>query len=58
MTLMTTNDPTRTIVEFLDRFTSAPASIAAVTLEQVGAAAGAMLPASNRTVGWFEPLEV
>jgi zinc protease len=42
----------------LDRFTSAPASIAAVTLEQVGAAAGAMLPASNRTVGWFEPLEV
>jgi zinc protease len=37
---------------------SAPASIAAVTLEQVAAAARAVLAESNRTVGWFDPLPV
>ena len=42
----------------VDRFTTAPARIAAVSVDDVGAAAGAMLSASNRTVGWFEPLEV
>ena len=34
MTLMTTNDPTRTIVEFLDRFTSALGIAATVNLEE------------------------
>src|SRR5437899_1731824 len=34
MTLMPTNDPTRTIVEFLERFTSALGIAATVTLEQ------------------------
>src|SRR5436190_6551437 len=34
MTLMTTNDPTRTIVEFLERFTSALGIAATVTLEE------------------------
>ena len=39
----------------VDLFTSAPAKIAAVTLEEVAAAARPVLAASNRTVGWFEP---
>ncbi|MBI4485725.1 MAG: insulinase family protein, partial [Acidobacteria bacterium] len=36
----------------------APASIRAVTLEQVADAARAILTESNRTVGWFDPLPV
>jgi zinc protease len=46
-----------TIATF-DVFTAAPRRIAAVTLDDVAAAARAVLPASNRTVGWFEPLPV
>jgi zinc protease len=42
----------------LDVFTTAPARIAAVTLEEVASAARAVLPAANRTVGWFQPLPV
>ncbi len=38
--------------------TSAPASIAAVTLDEVAAAARIVLAESNRTVGWFDPLPV
>jgi zinc protease len=38
-----------------DLFATAPAQIAAVTLEQVAAAARTMLASSNRTVGWFDP---
>src|SRR4249920_340633 len=34
MTLMTTNDPTRTIVEFLERFTSALGIAATVNVEE------------------------
>jgi len=41
-----------------DVFTTAPARIAAVTLEEVAVAARSVLPATNRTVGWFEPLPV
>jgi zinc protease len=37
-------------------FTTAPARIAAVTLEEVAVAARSVLPAANRTVGWFTPL--
>jgi len=40
----------------VDVFTTAPARIAAVTLDEVAAAARAALLPSNRTVGWFEPL--
>jgi zinc protease len=40
----------------LDAYTEAPARIAAVTLEQVASAARQMLAASNRTVGYFDPL--
>jgi zinc protease len=36
-------------------FRTAPAAIAAVTLEDVAAAAQNVLASSNRTVGWFEP---
>ena len=39
----------------VDLFTSLPARIAAVTLDQVAAAARATFAASNRTVGWFDP---
>ena len=39
----------------VDAFTTSPARIAAVTVEEVAAAARATLAASNRTVGWFEP---
>jgi zinc protease len=38
--------------------TTAPASIAAVTLDEVAAAARTVLAESNRTVGWFDPLPV
>jgi zinc protease len=38
--------------------TTAPASIAAVTLDQVAAAARTVLAESNRTVGWFDPLRI
>jgi predicted Zn-dependent peptidase len=41
----------------LDVFTDAPTRIAAVTLEDVAAAARVLAP-SNRTVGWFDPLPV
>jgi zinc protease len=40
----------------LDAYTEAPARIAAVTLEQVASAAGRVLAASNRTVGYFDPV--
>jgi zinc protease len=42
----------------LDAFMQAPARIAAVTLDHVAAAAQRILPASNRTVGWFDPLPI
>ncbi len=42
----------------LDVFTTLPARLAAVTLDQVSAAAAATLLPSNRTVGWFDPLTV
>jgi zinc protease len=42
----------------VDLFTALPSSIAAVTVDDVAAAARAVLPASNRTIGWFEPLPV
>ena len=41
-----------------DAFTEAPARIAAVTLDEVAAAARRVLTASNRTVGYFDPLPV
>jgi zinc protease len=41
-----------------DTILRAPAAIAAVTLDEVAAAARAVLTESNRTIGWFEPLEV
>ena len=37
-------------------FTSLPARIAAVTVDEVGIAARTLLNDANRTVGWFEPL--
>jgi zinc protease len=42
----------------LDVITTAPARIAAVTLEEVAAAASAVLAPSNRTIGWFDPLPI
>ena len=42
----------------VDLFTALPQRIAAVTPEQVAAAAAAVLLPSNRTIGWFEPLPV
>jgi zinc protease len=42
----------------VDLFTTAPARIVAVTAADVAAAARAVLPASNRTIGWFDPLPV
>jgi zinc protease len=39
----------------VDVFTHLPSRIVAVTVEQVAAAARAMLASSNRTIGWFEP---
>ncbi len=41
-----------------DTILQAPAAIAAVTLDEVAAAARAVLTESNRTIGWFEPQEV
>jgi len=41
----------------VDLVTTAPARIAAVTLEEVAAAARTVLAPSNRTIGWFEPLK-
>ena len=40
----------------VDLFGTLPARIAAVTVDEVGAAARTMLSDANRTVGWFEPL--
>jgi zinc protease len=42
----------------VDLFTTAPAKIAAVTLEEVALAARTVLAPSNRTIGWFEPSPV
>jgi len=42
----------------VDLFTSAPARIAAVTLEEAATAARAVFPSANRTIGWFDPLPV
>jgi zinc protease len=42
----------------VELFAGAPARIAAVTLDQVAAAARSMLAPANRTVGWFVPLPV
>jgi zinc protease len=42
----------------MDLLTTAPARIAAVTLDQVAAAARSVLTLANRTVGWFVPLPV
>ncbi len=42
----------------VDLFTTAPARIAAVTLDEVAAAAKSVLTQANRTVGWFVPLPV
>jgi zinc protease len=42
----------------LDAFTEAPSRIAAVSLDDVAAAARRVLAASNRTVGYFDPLPV
>jgi zinc protease len=42
----------------VDVVATAPARIAAVTLDEVAAAARAVLAPSNRTIGWFEPLPV
>ncbi len=39
----------------VDLFTTAPARIGGVTLNEVAAAARATLSPSNRTIGWFEP---
>jgi zinc protease len=40
----------------VDLFGTLPARIAAVSVDEVGAAARAMLSEANRTVGWFDPL--
>jgi zinc protease len=42
----------------VDVFTTAPARIGAVTVEEVAVAARSVFPATNRTIGWFEPLPV
>jgi zinc protease len=42
----------------LDLFTGLVPRINAVSLDQVAAAAQTLFAASNRTVGWFEPLPV
>jgi zinc protease len=41
-----------------DVFTSVGSRIADVTLDQVGNAARELLRASNRTIGWFDPLPI
>ena len=40
----------------VDLFTAAPEKIAAVTLDEVAAAARAVFVPANRTIGWFDPL--
>jgi zinc protease len=40
----------------VDTFLEAPSRIAAVTVDSVAAAARRLLPAANRTVGYFDPL--
>jgi zinc protease len=42
----------------VDLVASLPARIAAVTLEEVASVASSVLTASNRTVGWFDPIPV
>jgi zinc protease len=42
----------------VDVITGAPARIAAVSIDEVAAAARDVLTESNRTVGWFDPLPV
>jgi len=42
----------------LDVFQEAPARIAKVTLDEIASAARRILSASNRTIGYFEPLPV
>jgi zinc protease len=42
----------------VDLFTSAPPRIAAVTLDEVAAAARDVLAPSNRTIGWYDPLPI
>jgi zinc protease len=42
----------------VDLFTTAPARIAGVTLDEVAGAARATLSSCNRTIGWFEPLPI
>jgi zinc protease len=42
----------------LDAFSDAPSRIAAVTLDEVAEAARRVLAASNRTIGWFDPIPV
>jgi zinc protease len=39
----------------VELFHGLPGAIAAATAESVAAAAGRVLPPSNRTIGWFEP---
>ena len=42
----------------VDAFLEAPSRIAAVSLDSVGAAAGRLFAAANRTVGYFDPLPI
>jgi zinc protease len=39
----------------VDLFRGLPSAIASATVDSVAAAAGRVLPAANRTIGWFEP---
>src|SRR5581483_9486015 len=39
----------------VELFTTLPARIAAVAIEDVAAAAAAVLTQTNRTIGWFDP---
>jgi zinc protease len=41
-----------------DLFTGVGSSITAVTVDQVGDAARELFRASNRTIGWFDPLPI
>jgi hypothetical protein len=40
-----------------DVFSNLSSLVTQVTVEQVAAAAGTLLRASNRTIGWFDPIE-
>ena len=42
----------------VESFTTLAPRIAAVTVDEVNAAARAVLPSANRTIGWFDPLPV